>query len=62
MQKMTAWKKLWLNLPELLLLKILPLFYHHGYFWATTFDFQNIFHAVVFCIGRTFFYSLAVFM
>jgi len=50
------------NLPELLLLKFLPLSDRHSHFWAATFDFITFFHAAFFCMGRTFFYSLAVFV
>ena len=31
------------NLPELLLLKILPLSYHHSHFWAAILDFTTSF-------------------
>ena len=31
------------NLPEMLLLKFLPLSDHHSHFWAATFDFTTIF-------------------
>jgi len=31
------------NFPGLLLLKILPLSYHHSHFWAATFDFTTFF-------------------
>jgi len=47
------------NWPELLL-KILPLSDHHSHFWAAaTFDFTTFFHAAFFCMGHTFFNSLA---
>ena len=49
------------NLPELLLLKILPLSYHHSLFWATTFDFTTFF-ILPFLHRPHLFYSLAVFV
>ena len=48
------------NLPELLLLKFLPLSDNHSHFWAATFDFTTFFMLPFFCMGRTFLYSLAV--
>jgi len=44
-----------LNSPELLLLKILPLFYHHSHFWATTFDFTTFFILCFFALATPFF-------
>ena len=60
-KEMKSTQKQKANLPEFLLLKLLPLSYHHGHFWAATLDFTT-FHAVFFCMGHTFFYSLAVFV
>jgi len=50
------------NSPEMLLLKFFPLSDHHSHFWAATFDFTTFFMLPFFCMGRTFFYSLAVFV
>ena len=49
------------KLPELLLLKILPLSDHHSQFWAATFDFTTFF-MLPFLHGPHLFYSLAVFV
>ena len=49
------------NLPELLLLKILPLSDHHSHFWAATFDFTTSF-MLPFLHGPHLFYSLTVFV
>ena len=49
------------NSAEMLLLKFLPLSDHHNHFWAATFDFTT-FLMLPFCMWRTFFYSLAVFV
>ena len=47
------------NLPELSLLKFLPLTYHHNHFSATTLDF-TFFFIIAFLRVTLFFYSLAV--
>ena len=47
------------NLPELSLLKFLPLTYHHSYFLAATLDFISFF-TIAFLRAAHFFYSLAV--
>ena len=47
------------NSPELLLLKFLPLTYHHSHFLAATLDFTSFF-IVTFLRAALFFYSLAV--
>ena len=47
------------NLPELSLLKFLPLTYHHSHFLAATLDFTSFF-TIAFLRGAHFFYSLAV--
>jgi len=44
------------NLPELSLLKILPLAYHHSHFLAATLDFTSFFTMVF--LGRTLFLQL----
>ena len=46
---------------ELLLLKILPLSDHHSHFWAATFDFTTFF-MLLFCMGRTFFFTVWLFL
>jgi len=43
------------NLPELLLLKILPLSDHHSHFWAATFDFTTFFMLLFFAWAASFF-------
>ena len=48
------------NSPELLLLKILPLTYHHSHFLAATLDFTSFFHHSLF-EGRTLFLQLGCF-
>jgi len=49
------------NLPELLLLKLLPLSDHHSHFWTATFDFTTFFMLPFFAWAAPFFfYSLAV--
>ena len=45
---------------ELLLLKFLPLTYHHSHFLAATLDFTSFF-TIAFLRAAPFFYSLAVF-
>ena len=47
------------NSPELLLLKFLPLTYHHSHFSAATLDFTSFF-TIAFLRATHFFYSLAV--
>ena len=47
------------NLPELSLLKFLPLTYHHSHFLAATLDFTSFF-TIAFLRAAHFFYSLAV--
>ena len=47
------------NLPELSLLKFLPLTYHHSHFLAATLDFTSFF-TIAFLRATHFFYSLAV--
>ena len=47
------------NSPELLLLKFLPLTYHHSHFLAATLDFTSFF-TIAFLRAALFFYSLAV--
>ena len=47
------------NSPELLLLKFLPLTYHHSHFLAATLDFTTFF-TIAFLRAALFFYSLAV--
>ena len=47
------------NSPELSLLKILPLTYHHSHFLAATLDFTSFF-TIAFLRAAHFFYSLAV--
>ena len=47
------------NSPELLLLKFLPLTYHHSHFLAATLDFTSFF-TITFLGAALFFYSLAV--
>jgi len=42
------------NSPELLLLKILPLAYHHSHFLAATLDFTSFF-TMAFLVPHTFF-------
>ena len=44
------------NLPELLLLKFLPLTYHHSHFLAATLDFTSFF-TIAFLRAAHFFYS-----
>ena len=44
---------------ELLLLKFLPLTYHHSHFLAATLDFTSFF-TIAFLRAALFFYSLAV--
>ena len=46
------------NLPELSLLKFLPLTYHHSHFLAATLDFTSFF-TIAFLRAAHFFYSLA---
>jgi len=48
------------NSPELSLLKILPLAYHHSHFLAATFDFTSFF-TMAFFGGRTLFLQLGCF-
>ena len=49
------------NLPELLLLKLLPLSYHHSHFLAATSDFRfHVFFTIAFLGATHFFYSWAV--
>ena len=48
------------NLPELLLLKFLPLTYHHSHFLAATLDFTSFFHHSL-SEGRTLFLQLGCF-
>ena len=55
-------KKEHTNLPKFLLLKLLPLSYHHSHFWAATLDFTTFLCCLFFCMGRTLFYNLAVFV
>ena len=47
------------NSPELSLLKLLPLTYHHSHFLAATLDFTSFF-TIAFLRAARFFYSLAV--
>jgi len=47
------------NSPELSLLKILPLAYHHSHFLVATLDFTSFF-TMAFLGPHTFFYSWAV--
>ena len=47
------------NSPELLLLKFLPLTYHHSHFLAATLDFTSFF-TITFLRAALFLYSLAV--
>ena len=47
------------NPPELLILKFLPLTYHHSHFLAATLDFTSLF-TIAFLRAALFFYSLAV--
>ena len=47
------------NSPELLLLKFLPLTYHHSHFLAATLDFTSFF-IIAFLRAALLFYSLAV--
>ena len=47
------------NPPEFLLLKFLPLTYHHSHFLAATLDFTSFF-TIAFLRAALFFYNLAV--
>jgi len=49
------------NLPKFLLLKLLPLSYHHSHFWAATLDFTTS-SCCLFLHMPHLFYSLAVFV
>ena len=51
-----SWQK---NSSKLLLLKFLPLTYHHSHFLAATLDFTSFF-TIAFLRAAHFFYSLAV--